>query len=309
MSLQVLPQSLISSEALKDLIALLLEKEKLRRTLKVRNFGLRVTDANEAERLFGRVALVTRKVLDIDAGDLPDPKLVLTRRLGQLPRQTLKLYLFFLPVCLFLLYCTLYESDGGAALWAVRVAILFLLVFPLLFHRRIRLNIEHECGYIRNMEGLSTIIIDQLPAIQFQSYMSHEYAHHIYFQHFDRKSEKWIREGWARLVQWQVAQHLYRLEGNPAYLYHVLVQTIGELKFACQMVSIVLHQRLPRQVRRIRTIYHSNPLFKLLTGTPGFNLTSLIDHAVGTACYFLAEQHIGLQGTLWGTPFAEARNR
>ncbi|MBE9546101.1 MAG: hypothetical protein IMF10_01230, partial [Proteobacteria bacterium] len=297
-----LPQSLVSSEVLDSLIALLLEKEALRRSLKVRNFGRRVTDEGEAGRLFAGVARVTREVLGLDDADLPEPELVLTERLSQLTRQIVKLCLLVLPAYLFLFYYAFRQSGGGAAIWVVRIAILSLLVSPLIFHRRVRLNIEHGCGYSRNMEGPATIIIDQLPAIQFQSYVAHEYAHHLYFQHFEGESKEWVREGWARLVQWRVAEHLYHQEDDPAYLYHVLVQTIGELKFACQMISMTLHRKLPLRVRLIRTLYNDNPLFRLLTGTPGFNVTSLIDHAIGTACYFLAEQRFGFEETLWGSP-------
>ncbi len=301
MPLRVLPRSLVSSEVLEDMIALLLEKEALRRLLKTRNFGDSVVDADEARRLFNSVSLITREVLDISATDQPDPEIVLTHRLSQLPRKTFKLCLLSVPVSLFLLYCTLQQPDGGGAIWVVRAFILFLLFFPFIIHRRLRLNIEHECGYVKNTEGKATIIIDQLPAIQFQSYVSHEYAHHLFFQHLDQKSDRWIREGWARLVQWQVAGRLYRLKGNPAYLYHVLIQIVGELKFACQIISMALHRRLPLKVRWIRTVYHANPLFRFFTGTPGFNMTSLVDHAVGTAFYFLMEQRKGLKETLWGS--------
>ena len=302
MPLRVLPRSLVSSEVFEDLIALLLEKDALRRVLKARHFGDSVVDADEARRLFDSVSLITREVLDISATDQPDPEIVLTQRLSRLPRKTFKLCLLSVPVSLFLLYRTLQQPDGGAAIWVVRALIFFLLFFPFIIHRRLRLNIEHECGYVKSTEGKATIIIDQLPAIQFQSYVSHEYAHHLFFQHLDQKSDRWIREGWARLVQWRVTERLYRLEGNPAYLYHVLIQIVGELKFACRMISMALHQRLPLKVLCIRTIYHANPLFRFFTGTPGFNMTSLIDHAVGTAFYFLMEQRKGLKETLWGTP-------
>ena len=121
-------------------------------------------------------------------------------------------------------------------------------------------------------------------------------------QEHDSRKEDWMREGWARLLQWQVMQHLYHHENNGVYLYHVLVQIIGELKFACELISRVVHQRLPRQVRSISTIYQRNPVLRLLTGTPGFSTTRLIDHALGTAVYFLEAQRLGVRKTLLQRP-------
>jgi hypothetical protein len=54
-----------------------------------------------------------------------------------------------------------------------------------------------------------------------------------------------MREGWARLVQWEVAQKLYQQEGDPAYLHHVLAQVIGELKFACETIASLIQFDLP----------------------------------------------------------------
>jgi len=300
-----LPKSLISFEILDELMALLLEKEELRHTIKHTDFGSRIIDEEEANHLLKKISKVTREALGISTLDLPDPRIELTSRLSRLPWQTARLYFVFLPVSLFFFYFTLQHSDGGAAVWVVRGVILFLLVFPFIYRRRLRINIEHECGYLRDTEGISTIIIDQLPAIQFQSYLSHEYAHHLYYHYFGDEGEKWMREGWSRLVQWQVARRLFRQEDNSAYLYHVLVQTIGELRFACRLICMVFRMKVPRKVRRIWTIYQSNSLFSFFTGTPGFDVESLVDHSVGTAFYFVAERRIGLTETIWKLPLTK----
>ena len=293
MSIQVLPESLMNTEALKRLIRLLLEKETLRRRLKLGDFGPRVTETGKAQPLLNRVIQVTRTVLDLDEFPQTVPSLRLTRRLSRLPRQIVLLYLMLLPVGLFFLHLTLNESEVNGALWIARGALLSLFVIPLLVYRRARINIEHECGYVRDSKGRSVIVIDQLRAVQFQSYLAHEYGHHVYLEQWGSENEAWLREGWARMLQWQVVQQLCRQEDNPAYLYHSLVQIIGELKFACEIISRTRHQRLPFQVRRIRTIYQRNPLLRLLTGTPGFSTIRLIDHAVGTALYFLEADRIG----------------
>jgi hypothetical protein len=165
------------------------------------------------------------------------------------------------------------------------------------------MNIEHHCGYVRNSEGKAVIVIDQLPTAQFLSYLVHEYGHHLCFELDHTAKEDWMREGWARLLQWQVMQRLYRQENNPAYIYHVLVQIIGELKFACELISRVHHRRLPREARMIKTMYQRNPLLRLLTGTAGFNPARLIDHAVGTAVFFLQAERCGPIECLHKQPF------
>ena len=298
MAMQILPKSLTTTENLQRLIELLLEKETLRSSLHLGDFGPRVSEAEDAQSLLDRVIQVSRKTLTLDEHPQAVPSLRLTRRLSRLPRQIVLLYLLLSPVGLFFLYLTSKESEASAALWTARGAIFALFVIPLLFYRRARINIEHECGYVRDSEGRSVIVIDQLRTAQFQSYLAHEYGHHLYLERWEGGNKEWVREGWARLFQWQIVEQLSRQEENQTYLYHTLVQIIGELKFACEIISRALHQRLPLQVRRIRTIYQRNPLLRLLTGTPGFSTIRLIDHAVGTALYFLEADRIGPQEAL-----------
>ena len=296
--IRFLPEFLSTAEALQGLIQLLLEKEKLRRSLKARDFGPRITDPEQARLLLARVIRETLTALNLREHTQRVPRLVHTTRISRLPRQIVILYLMFLPITLWLLYLSLSQPGGSPALWMVRGAAFTLLAIPLLVYRRARLNIEHGCGYVRDSEGQGVIVIDQLPLIQFQSYLAHEYAHHLYCERFGAHNEEWLREGWARLVQWQMMQHFCRLENDPAYLYHALLQIIGELKFACQLISKKLRKRLPREVKRIPSIYRLNPLLRLLTGTPGFSTIRLLEHAVGTARFFLAAQRFGPQEAL-----------
>ena len=298
MPLKVLPEYLTTATALDGIIQLLLEKEALRRSLKVRDFGARVTETQQTQRLFTRVIQATLKAIDLDEIPHATPKLVLTQRLSLLPRRIFSLFCLLLPVSFFLFYLSLGQTEGNGALWMVRGALVVLIISPLLLYRRARLNIEHECGYVRDSKGNGVIIIDQLPTLQFQSYLAHEYAHHLYFERFGARDEEWMREGWARLVQWQVMNYLYHLEDNPGYLHHGVIQIIGELKFACELISRVRRCRVPRQVRFIRSPYQRNPLIRLLTGTPGFNVDRLICHAVGTAVYFLEAERQGSQKLL-----------
>jgi hypothetical protein len=296
-----IPQFLLTDGNFEALIKLLREKEILRHSIEVRDFGPRITDPKVAQRLLDRVVRCTREVLRLgsDHGDIP--RLVLTNQLSQLPRQTLKSYLFFLPLTLILLFLGLQYSLTGTPLYIFIGTILFLLLIPLLLHRRTRIHVEHRCGYGKDDNGEGLIIIDQLPSIQFQSYLAHEYAHHIFaFQgkHVVAEERPWMREGWSRLLQWHVSNYFSLLEENPAYRYHVLEQVVGELKFACEMIASALQRRLPFKVRRTRTIYHRNPLFSLITGTPGAPVSPLVDHAIGTATYFLVAERRGPEAAL-----------
>lgn len=288
-----IPEYLLSEQKLDALIDLLLEKGKHRRNLHVKGFGERITDLEKAHSLFDRVIDRTCNILDMEACQEPRPKLVLTHQLSALPRQTLKSYLFFVPIAVVLVFVSLQLSLKASILFVIFFMIMVLLAIPLLVSRRTRLHIEHRCGYMRNMKGDSAIIMDELPAIQFQSYLAHEYAHHLHFSLGRPAEEPWEREGWARFVQWLVVQDLACLTGDPAYLYHALQQIVSEMKFACRIMAAAHHQRLPRKVRRIRTLYHGNPLFNLVTGSPGFSTAKLWHNAIGTAAYFLAGQNRG----------------
>jgi hypothetical protein len=302
MTLPATPGYLLSKQKLDALINLLLEKEKHRKKGHVKGFGKRITHLEKAQNLLDGIIERTARILPIEPRHEPAPKLVLTHQLSTLPRQTLKSYLFVVPTAMVLVIISLQLSLKPSILVVVFSMVAFLLVIPLLVSRRTRLHLEHQCTYMRNRKGDAAIVMDELPAIQFQSYLAHEYAHHLHFSLRRCAEEPWQREGWARLVQWLVVQDLVRLTGDPAYLEHALQQIVSEMKFACEIMATALHQRLPREVRRIRTLYHSNPLFNLLTGTPGFNPAKLWHNAIGTAAYFLAVQDHTQEAILSGRP-------
>ncbi|MDY0039931.1 MAG: hypothetical protein RBS57_06430 [Desulforhabdus sp.] len=290
---EIIPASFATYTNLQDLIEILGEKAHLLRTLKPFDFGKRVRNADEATALLNQIANLTHEALGLHNCVPKKPCLVLTEKLTKLPAITLRLYLVYLPISLLLLYIVFSVPTGSLAFLIALAAVILVLAVPYLAYRRTRLNLEHSCKYRRGATNRAVIEIDQLRKIQFQSYLTHEYAHHLYYELGGRSDEAWLREGWARLVQWHVMQRLYRSEENSAFLHHVLLQIVGELKFACIVLSSILRVRLPSKVRRIRTIYRNDPFYRLLTGTPGFNLQSLTRHAVGTASCFLAERREG----------------
>lgn len=295
-----LPPFLLSLEKLDTLIGLLKEKETLRAALKVKGFGAPVRHEDEANRLFAKIAGMSGKVLPLLSDPRPLPRLVLTKHLGDLPKQTLKAYLFFGPLAICLSLLGLALPVTGQMLYLLLGITLFLVTVPLLLHRRTRIHVEHNCRYVKGRADQGEIFIDQLPSIQFQSFLAHEYAHHLYTLKKGQRGKPWMREGWARLVQWHITQQLSETEENPAFLYHALNQIVGELKFACQLVAAALNTSLPRKVLRIRSMYHWDPIFTLLTGTPMTVVSTLTEHAVGTAIYLMMEKAEGLERALWG---------
>jgi hypothetical protein len=290
MSATTLPKILSSPDALDKLIALLKETDRQKRELKARDFGPPVCDPTWARRLFQKVVGCAGKVADVGDGERPLPKLLLGDSLGKLPCQTFKSYLFFAPVTVVLAAVAVVQSGEWPELAAVGSAGVVLLALPLVVGRRIRLHLTHHCGYVRDEQGTAVIVMERLPLVTFQSYLAHEYAHHLFFSATGEGHELWVREGWARWIQWLVVNEFCLAEGNPAYLHDVLVQVIGELKFACQFLAAMNHRRLPFRVRRTQSPYHANPLFRLVTGTPGFAAAELMHHAMGTASFFLYAQ-------------------
>ncbi|MEW5725756.1 MAG: hypothetical protein AB1896_21785 [Thermodesulfobacteriota bacterium] len=282
------PSALFTGDRWEDLVRLLLEFEDRKRALVRPDLGPRVTGLPEARRLLDQVKGIVHAVVDFPPEQGAGVEINLTGELARLPGRCLKLLFFLSGVgggLAFLLVRL--EIDGGPAVlsWGL---VLALPAVTFLIYRRTRLNLEHACSYVRSGEGTGLILIDHLPRMKFQSYLAHEYAHHLFRGHFPGEVEKWRREGWARLVQWEAALELSRITHDPSHLYPVLVQVIGELKYAVELIGRALDRQPPRQARRVRTMYHRNPLYRLATGTPGFSPESLADHALGTAAFFLA---------------------
>jgi len=291
------PEFLVSNDSLDDVISLLSRKEATLRSFKVKKFGRRILNSDEGFKELERIARITNEILEIESDHLKNLKVVVTRRLTRLPRQAFKLYLLYWSLGFFFLFINSHPGESNPAFWLVQGAILFFFFVPALISRRARLNIEHQCGYTRDERDKGVIFVDQLPCIQFRSYLAHEYAHHVYREIFGFGKERWLKEGWARFLQWKVVCRLYELEDNPAYLYHCLEQIIGELKYASKLMAVMLNCRLPKRIKRIRSIFNPNPLWRALTGTPGFNPHRLIDNAMGAAVFFLSEKRYGEEKT------------
>ncbi|MBI4776883.1 MAG: hypothetical protein HY788_22335 [Deltaproteobacteria bacterium] len=286
-----LPPFLDSEEALETLGRLLVEFDDFRAKLPMGNPGGRVRDHAQARRLLDDVMKTARDVLDIDETRIPPPEVVLSHILHSLRNKTTVLAFIYVPVAVLFLAYTFGVSESGPALWLARGAACFLLAAPFLIVRRTRIYAEHLGGYARNRGHGPAIVIEQLPEVQFQSYLSYGYACHIYYYLAKDEDRKELREGWARLVQWKIAQELYRRDGKSAHLAYPLDQILGELKFVYTLVSKGLGRSNPARIRSIRTMYIRNPVVRLLTGWPGFIAMSLVEHGIGAAVYFLSDRH------------------
>jgi hypothetical protein len=303
----VIPEYVLSQERLDTLLAILLEKESVLSSVKTKDFGPRVTEPESAKHLLSKISKCTRKVLGLSAEELPEPDLTLRHNLSQLSNHLLKGYLFFVPLCTLLAVATAaQEFTSTIAYYLVFTVLAFLLLIPLLVHRRTRLYLEHQCKYVRTGIGNGNIVVDELHSVQLQSYLAHEYGHHLFFCLYGEPTDPWVKEGWARLVQWRVVSELAEKEGNPAFLHHALFQIVSELKFACTLLARLHYRRLPRKIQRIPTLYHFNPFYRLITGTPGFHMGKLLKHSFGTAVFFLECTERSSEEVLADPPYTTA---
>jgi hypothetical protein len=292
-------EPLFSEASLESLMEILLSKDRSRKGIPRGPFGPRVTDLKEASQSLRRVMAVTERILPPALGETgPGPRLVLDDRLSRLKSETIRSFMAFSALTLCLAAASALSWPGGQAYIPVAGSCLSLLAIPLLIHRRTRIHLEHQCIYAADEQGRGTIQMAQLPRTQFDSYLAHEFGHHVLRINMDKDGAQWRREGWARLFQWAVVSTMAKEADEPAYLFHALTQTIGELKFACEMICVALRRPLPKRLRAVKNMFSTNPVFCLVTGTPLTDMDELARHGLGTAFYFLAAQHEGLEAVL-----------
>ncbi len=294
--MSIFPSALLNQDAFYTLADVLKEKNAERRRVRGRQ-GKRVKHVSEARKILIKIKDAGDAFLHISKDIVEMPSINLKDRLSLLPAKAVKLHALYWSIGTGILLLNSPILEPGPASWVVKSSVVFMYAVPTLISRRVKLNLEHECGYV-NVSGRGTIYIHQLPEAQFHSYLAHEYGHHLFSLLAKQDFPQWLKEGWARFFQWQLMKKMYDETGNGAYLVHVLEQVVGELKFACQLLGALLFIKIPWNIRRISTIYNRNPLWRVLTGSPSFNVMRLIDHSVGTACYFWAERKIGIEKML-----------
>jgi hypothetical protein len=292
-------EPLFSEASLESLMEILISKDELRRRVARGPFGPRVTDLKEASQSLRRIIAVTERILRPALDETgPGPRLVLDDRLSRLNSESIRSFMAFSALALTLAAASSLAWPLGQAYLPVAGSGLSLLAIPLLIHRRTRIHLEHQCIYTTDEQGQGTIQMAQLPRIQFDSYLAHEFGHDLLIMDTDSGVAPWRREGWARLFQWAVVCTMAKEADEPAYLFHALTQTIGELKFACEMICEALKRPLPRKLRSVKSMFSTNPVFCLITGTPLTDIDELARHGLGTAFYFLAAQREGMEAVL-----------
>jgi hypothetical protein len=182
------PRFLLTFDHLHALIQILLEKEKLRRSIRTDRFGAPVAGQEEAQALLGKISICAREVLPSDMDYESLPTVVLTHELSRLTRQTRRSCLYFFPVSFFFMVLGMSLDLPSTPMFVMIGASLCLLAIPFLVHRRTRIYLEHHRAYGNNHRGEPVILMEQLPTIRFQSYLAHEYAHHLYALHNDQAS-------------------------------------------------------------------------------------------------------------------------
>ncbi len=305
-SAQLLPKALTTVDAFYELLDVLLEFDERRRSLPLKGFGAPVRTEERAGALLDRVAGITADLLGSGRPAVGRPALVLRGNLRRLRFLTLRLYGVLLPIILFFFYLTLGHPAEDPAVWFVRAVLLFLLAFPLIYRRRLRLNLEHSCRCSDDGRGNATIYMEELGEIPFQSYLAHEYAHHVHRGLFGDEGDRWLREGWCRTIQRKVCERLAAEEHEPAFLHHVLLQVTGEIKFALGLMGRSLRLGLPSRARRVKTIFRINSLVNFFTGNPGYDVRSLLIHALGTAFFALAERRMTFEEAILRLPLRDA---
>jgi hypothetical protein len=297
-------EPLFSEASLELLMEILFSKDRFRKQIPRGPLGPRVSDLKAASQSLQRVmdtaAQILRPALD-EPG--PGPRLVLDDRLSRLNAETARSFVAFSTLALCLAAASTLAWPVGQAWLPVAGSSLALVAIPLLIHRRTRIHLEHQCRYTTDEQGRATIQMAQLPRVQFDSYLAHELGHHLLRVKTAAGGPPWRQEGWARLFQWSVVKLMAQEAGEPVYLSHALNQTIGELKFACEVICMALNRPLPKGLRSVKSMFSINPVYCLVTGTPLTNVDELARHGLGTAFYFLKARTEGLEAVLQ-KPFA-----
>lgn len=246
------------------------------------------TTPERAEELFKRVYL---QLISLVKDEFPLPEL----RFLPFGRQLTKNILIFslLVSCMVgLLFCVVIiaHARGFLSLRETVLLMLFacgLLYLPFPLYRRTRINMEHNCRYIRD-EHKGHVVIGDVREGMFISFCAHEMAHH-FLREKGRGGGSW-EEGWARWTQLKISEVLSQ-EYEVDALTPVLTLLVGELKEA--LILTKGDRPIPGWVRRVRSPFHTSSFGRWVRGEPGYSKESFSFHALGTAAFALL---VGLRG-------------
>lgn len=250
------------------------------------------TTPERAEELFKRVHL--QLVSLVKGKEVPPPELLFLPFGKRLTRSVLVFSLIVSCVVGFLFCVVIIAHARGflslreTGLLALSACSLLYLPFPV--YRRTRINMEHNCRYIRDGRKGYVVIGDVREGL-FISFCAHEMAHH-FLREKEGGGGPW-EEGWARWIQFKISEALSR-ECNVDALTPVLTLLVGELKEALMLTKG--DRAVPGWVRRVRSPFHTSPFVRWVRGEPGYSKESLSVHALGTAAFALLVRGDGALG-------------
>lgn len=255
-----------------------------------------IIDEEDCRSLHSEMTAGMETLLEGGGADRPTvPQLGVRDRLSRLPRRLSVMYLLLTPCVILLMVFTFSPGREGmereAAPWITGFVTLFLLVLPLLLHRRLRTELLKNTQYLRHGKPGPLILIDRAPAPQVLANLAEATARHFFFEiHGKAGYPSWLREGWIRLAQWHLVEEFHRTRGDSAGLGLVLEDITDELKYAVVLVSSVIGVRPPAELRRTRSRCSTTSIGSFLTGKPLVDMNDLLDRSLGTACFFLARR-------------------
>ena len=240
------------------------------------------TTPKRAEELFKMVYL---QLISLVKDEVPLPELRFLPFGRQLTRNILIFSLLVFCIVGFLFCVVIIAHVQGFLSLRETVFLLLsacaLLYIPFPLYRRTRINMEHNCRYIRDGNKGYVIMGDTGEGV-FISFCAHEMAHH--FLREKGKGGGFWEEGWARWVQLKISEVLSQ-EYEVDALTPVLALLVGELKEA--LILTKGDRPVPGWVRRVRSPFHTSSFGRWIRGEPGHSKKSFSVHALGTAAFAL----------------------
>lgn len=249
------------------------------------NDEVRVGEA-EAKELFERVCEALKRRL---GGPSLPPRMVFSPVISRMKRKL---------VCLSLGLGTVIGALSLVVVYMVKIGVLsvtegyycalpllFVAPFPWTMYRRVREYMEQGSYYL----SPESVVIYDIYKSRFLSYCIHEVASYL----LDHEGPSWefYREGWARGVQYRVAEDLLR-EGEEGVPFSSLQLMLGELRLALEWLSRKGEKELPSWVKALPGP-HSPSWWKGLLGMNRDPDPEVVSRALSTAYFQVLEEEEG----------------
>jgi len=240
----------------------------------------------EAKELFGRVCEVLKRIL---GGPSLPPKMVFFPAISRMKKKLVCLSLGLGTVIVALSLVVVYMVKIGVLSvtegYYCALPLLFVAPFPWTMYRRIREYMDQGSYYLSPNE----VVIYDIYRSRFLSYCTHEVA--SYLLEHEGPSWEFYKEGWARGVQYNVAEDLLR-EGGEGVPFSSLQLMLGELRLALEWLSRHGKRKLPAWVKALPGP-HSPSWWKGLLGMNRVPTPDVVSQALSTAYFQVLEEEEG----------------